>query len=449
MTTITKLTAVAASILAIGSAVAQQIPQNATAAAPQTSDIRPLDRIVAVVNRDVITEFELQNRVHQAALNLRRQNIELPPMPELRAQVLDRLVTEKAVQQRAKEIGVRVDEQMVSAAVEQIARNNNLTVDELRGKVAEEGISFSAFRSQIREEITLQRLREREVDSKITIPESEIDAYLADKAGFAGGDTTQYQVQHIMLPFTEGDRDSERAAERQAKDIKARADKGEDFGKLAAAYSKAEDALSGGDLGWREAQELPTVFWEAIRDDGSSGRVHTLQTSGAWHVVKFAGKRDGVQAKLAGAPVQQTHVRHILMFVSELTPEHKVISQLGEIRAKVLAGDDFAKYARLASVDNSATRGGDLGWITAGDPDPEFETQMNALKKGEISEPFRTRYGYHIIQVLDRRTEKMDEKRTRLEARQALREKKLAEAVQNWMRELHDKAYVEVRREHL
>ncbi len=448
MTTITKLAFVAAGIVAMGSAMAQQITETVTPAASQSAT-RPLDRIIAVVNRDVITEFELQTRVHQAALNLRRQNIELPPMPEMRAQVLDRLITEKAVQQRAKEIGIRVDEQMVSAAVEQIARNNKLTPEQLRERIAAEGLSFSAFRSQIREEITLQRLREREVDSKITIPESEIDAYLADKAGFAGGDTTQYQVQHVMLPFTEGDRDAEREAESRAKDIQKRAQKGEDFGKLAAAYSKAEDALSGGDLGWKEAQELPTVFWEAIRDDGAAGKVHVLRTDGAWHVVKFAGKRNGVQAKLAGAPVQQTHVRHILMLISELTPEHKVISQLGEIRSKVLAGEDFAKYARLASVDSSATRGGDLGWITAGDADPEFETQMNALQIGDISEPFRTRYGYHIVQVLERRTETMDEKRTRLEARQALRGKKLAEAVQNWMRELHDKAYVEIRREYL
>jgi peptidyl-prolyl cis-trans isomerase SurA len=448
MTTITKLAFVAAGIVAMGSAMAQQITETVTPAVSQSA-ARPLDRIIAVVNRDVITEFELQTRVHQAALNLRRQNIELPPMPEMRAQVLDRLITEKAVQQRAKEIGIRVDEQMVSAAIEQIARNNQLTPEQLRERIAAEGLSFSAFRSQVREEITLQRLREREVDSKITIPESEIDAYLADKAGFAGGDTTQYQVQHVMLPFTEGDRDAEREAENRAKDIQKRAQKGEDFGKLAAAYSKAEDALSGGDLGWKEAQELPTVFWEAIRDDGAAGKVHVLRTNGAWHVVKFAGKRNGVQAKLAGAPVQQTHVRHILMLLSALTPEHKVISQLGEIRSKVLAGEDFAKYARLASVDSSATRGGDLGWITAGDVDPEFETQMNALQIGDISEPFRTRYGYHIVQVLERRTETMDEKRTRLEARQALRGKKLAEAVQNWMRELHDKAYVEIRREYL
>ena len=448
MTTITKLAFVAAGIVAMGSAMAQQITETVTPAVSQSA-ARPLDRIIAVVNRDVITEFELQTRVHQAALNLRRQNIELPPMPEMRAQVLDRLITEKAVQQRAKEIGIRVDEQMVSAAIEQIARNNQLTPEQLRERIAAEGLSFSAFRSQVREEITLQRLREREVDSKITIPESEIDAYLADKAGFAGGDPTQYQVQHVMLPFTEGDRDAEREAENRAKAIQKRAQKGEDFGKLAAAYSKAEDALSGGDLGWKEAQELPTVFWEAIRDDGAAGKVHVLRTDGAWHVVKFAGKRNGVQAKLAGAPVQQTHVRHILMLISELTPEHKVISQLGEIRSKVLAGEDFAKYARLASVDSSATRGGDLGWITAGDADPEFETQMNALQIGDISEPFRTRYGYHIVQVLERRTETMDEKRTRLEARQALRGKKLAEAVQNWMRELHDKAYVEIRREYL
>ena len=162
---------------------------------------RPLDRIVAVVNNDVITEFELQNRVRQVAVNLRRQNIELPPMPQLRAQVLDRLITEKAMQQRAREIGVRVDEQMVTASIEQIARNNKLTTDELRSRLREEGVSWSAFRSQIRDEITQQRLREREVDSKINIPESEVDAYLAEQAGFTGSDTMEYRVEHILLPL--------------------------------------------------------------------------------------------------------------------------------------------------------------------------------------------------------------------------------------------------------
>ena len=304
------------------------------------ANYRPLDRIVAVVNNDVITEFELQNRVRQVAVSLRRQNIELPPMPQLRAQVLDRLITEKAMQQRAREIGVRVDEQMVTASIEQIARNNKLTTDELRSRLREEGVAWSAFRSQIRDEITQQRLREREVDSKINIPESEVDAYLAEQAGFTGSDTMEYRVEHILLP-------------------------------------------------------LPA---------------------------------DGIESE-----------------------EGRKVKELAEdILERVQKGEaDFATFARLNSADASATRGGDLGWLLPGDTVPEFEAAMKNLKPGEISDPVRSPFGYHLIQVVERRTQVADATRSRLAARQALREKKLAEAVATWQRELHDKAYVDIRRDNL
>lgn len=416
------------------------------------ANYRPLDRIVAVVNNDVITEFELQNRVRQVAVNLRRQNIELPPMPQLRAQVLDRLITEKAMQQRAREIGVRVDEQMVTASIEQIARNNKLTTDELRSRLREEGVAWSAFRSQIRDEITQQRLREREVDSKINIPESEVDAYLAEQAGFTGSDTMEYRVEHILLPLPADGIESEegRKVKALAEDILERVRKGEDFAKLAAAYSKASDAMEGGDLGWRDSTRLPSVFWQAIKNNVKTGYSTLIEGDSSIHIIKLAGERDGVKAKLAGAPVEQTHVRHILMFASDLMPEAQVVRRLNDIKQRVQKGEaDFATFARLNSADASATRGGDLGWLLPGDTVPEFEAAMKNLKPGEISDPVRSPFGYHLIQVVERRTQVADATRSRLAARQALREKKLAEAVATWQRELHDKAYVDIRRDNL
>ena len=412
------------------------------------STLRYVDRVVAVVNNDVITEYELQNRVRQVAINLRQQNINLPPMPELRRQVLERLIMEKCLDQRAKELGIRVDERMVSASIEQIARNNKLTVDELRDRLLADGVSFSAFRSQVKDEIVAQRLREREVDSKLTIPESEVDAYLAEQAGFTSGDTQEYHLQHILLPIPSGASDSEAddvgdLAERLADEAR----EGADFSSLAAANSKAEDAMSGGDLGWRDASKLPTLFWKAIEEHRTErGYVTVVRSSGAFHVIKLLDNRDGVKAKLAGAPVEQTHVRHILMFVSDLTPESEVVSRLNDIKHRIESGAaDFATMARLTSVDNSATRGGDIGWISPGESVPEFEAAMNMLAAGEISEPVRTQFGYHLIQVIDRRKAQASADRSRLAARMALREKKLAEAVYNWQREMRDRAYVEIR----
>lgn len=425
-----------------------QTKEELAPAANQASATKFADRIAAVVNTDVITEYELQNRVRQAAINLRQQNITLPPMQELRRQVLERMITEKATEQRAKELGIRVDEQMVSASIEQIARNNKMTVQELRERLRADDVSFSTFRAQVRDEITAQRLREREVDSKITIPESEVDAFLAEQTGFTTTDTQEYHVRHILLPIPPGASDSEaRDVERQAEELAERARKGEDFSSLAAANSKAEDALSGGDLGWRDASRMPTLFWKAIENHRTQRNFITVvRSSGAVHVVCLEDSRDGVKAKLAGKPVEQTHVRHILMFISDLTPEDQVLSRLNEIRHRITTGEsDFATLARLNSVDNSATRGGDIGWVSPGDTVPEFESAMNKLQPGEISEPIRTPYGYHLIQVLERRSAEANAERSRINARNQLREKKLAEAVYNWQRELRDRAYVEIR----
>ncbi len=423
--------------------MAENLAQETAVSAPAHE--QDLDRIVAVVNNDVITERELEERVHTVAMDLRRQNLELPPMGELRRQVLDRLITEHTILQRANETGIRIDDGVVNATIEQIAAQNKLTVAQLREHLHQDGVPFSAFREDIRHQIITQRLREREVDSKITIPESEVDAFLAEQAGFLGEDPTEYHVAHILLPIDQPA--NAPLVEKEAQRILGLAKKGENFNTLAVSYSKADDALSGGDLGWRVKNKLPTDVWKAIEGQAKTGSVFAYQTANAWHIVKLLGKRDGIEHKLSAGPVERTHVRHILMTPSDITPEAEVIHRLTEIRQRLVDGKaDFATMARLNSVDGSATRGGDLGWVEPGDTVPEFEKAMNALKPGEISPIIHTPFGYHIIQVEGRQVDKDGSpERLRIRARQALREKKLAEAAYDWERKLRDEAYLDIR----
>lgn len=411
-----------------------------------------LNAVVAVVNNDVITTDELAERAHSAALNLRRQKIQLPPMQQLRVQVLEQLILERAISQRARETGIRVDDGIVNATIEQIAQQNKISVAELRRRLSLDGVTFPQFREEIRSQIVAQRLREREVDEEIKIPESEIDAFLADQAGYNINDTIEYNISHIWIPTSESMSSDELSAARDtAEGILDRAQDGEDFGRLAASYSKASDALDGGNLGWRTLSQMPTALAAAVREARQqSSKVAMNVSSDGYYIVKVNDRRDGVKTKLAGGPVTQTHVRHILMAVTPVTDEATVLNRLNDIRKRLVENkEDFATLARLHSVDGSATRGGDLGWVHPGDTVPAFEEAMNQLKPGEVSRPIKTQYGYHIIQVIDRRQEAVDAERMRYMARQVLRQRKLAEATANWQRELRDRAYVEIRREAL
>ena len=416
------------------------------------SEPQLLNAVVAVVNNDVITTDELAERAHSAALNLRRQKIQLPPMQQLRVQVLEQLILERAISQRARETGIRVDDGIVNATIEQIAQQNKISVAELRRRLSLDGVTFPQFREEIRSQIVAQRLREREVDDEIKIPESEIDAFLADQAGYNINDTIEYNISHIWIPTSESMSSDELSAARDtADDILERAQDGEDFGRLAASYSKASDALDGGNLGWRTLSQMPTALAAAVRDARQqSSKVAMNVSSDGYYIVKVNDRRDGVKTKLAGGPVTQTHVRHILMAVTPVTDEATVLNRLNDIRKRLVENkEDFATLARLHSVDGSATRGGDLGWVHPGDTVPAFEEAMNNLKPGEVSRPIKTQYGYHIIQVLDRRQEAVDAERMRYMARQVLRQRKLAEATASWQRELRDRAYVEIRRDAL
>lgn len=447
MTTMNKM-----KYLALLAAFSASVCMAQTSAKKPAAEPEFLNAVVAVVNNDVITTGELAERTHTAALNLRRQKIELPPMQQLRIQVLEQLILERAMAQRARETGIRVDDAVVNATIEQIAQQNKISVAELRRRLQLDGVTFPQFREEIRSQVIAQRLREREVNDEIKIPESEIDAFLADQAGFNINDTIEYDVSHIWIPTNEGMSTEElNNARNVADDVLERAQDGEDFGALAASFSKASDALEGGKLGWRTLSQMPTALAAAVREARQqSSKVAMNVSSDGYYIVKVNARRDGVKTKLAGGPVTQTHARHILMAVTPVTDEGTVLKRLNDIRDRLInKKEDFATLARLHSVDGSATRGGDLGWLQPGDSVPAFEEAMNRLKPGEISQPIKTQYGYHIIQVVERREEAMNDERMRYMARQILRQRKMAEATANWQRELRDRAYVEIRREEL
>ncbi len=420
-------------------------------AAAQTrtpASTKSLDRIVAVVNDEVITQVELQARVQIAERQLRRQRIDPPARDVLTRQVLERMIVDRAQLQLARETGVRVDDATVNAAIARIAEQNGMTLPAFRERLEREGVSFARFREDVRDDITMARLRDREVDSRIQIAEGEIDNFLAAQAGVEAG-ATEYNIAQILLRVPEAV-SAQRIEEirRRAEDLLAQLKAGADFARLAASFSAAPEALSGGELGWRTAERLPTLFLDAVKDLKPGELAPIVRSPGGFHVLKLVGKRNAVEGRLATGPVQQTRVRHILLRVSDLTPEPEVRRRLQDLRDRVVrGGQDFGQLARLHSVDPSATRGGELGWLYPGDTVPEFERAMNQLKPGEVSEPVQTPFGWHLIQVLERRTEESPIERNRLAARQALRDRKADEAYQEWLRQLRDRTYVEYRLE--
>lgn len=408
--------------------------------------LRVVDRIVAVVNDEIITSNELQMRLAIAEGQLRRQNIALPARPVLTKQVLERMIVDRAQLQMARETGVRVDDGTVNAAMARIAEQNGLSLPQFRERLDKEGITFQRFRDDVRDDIVMNRLRDREVDSKVQIGEGEIDNFLAEKAGVAVN-TVEYNIAQILLRVPENaSSESIEGVRKRAEDLVAQIRGGAEFAKLAASFSSASEALSGGDLGWRTAERLPTLFLDAIKDlkPGEIGPL--VRSPGGFHILKLAGRRSAVDGKLASGPVQQTRVRHILLRVSEVTPESDVLRRLTDLRQRVVnGGQDFGQLARLHSVDPSATRGGDLGWIYPGDTVPEFEKVMNTLKLGEVSEPIQSPFGWHLVQVQERRTEESPIERNRFAARQALRDRKADEAYQEWLQQLRDRTYVELK----
>ena len=416
----------------VGLATAQPQPVRQPAA---------VDRIVAVVNDEVITQYELRSRLDSALGQLQRQGMSSPPRNVLEKQVLERLVMDKVQLQQARDMGLRIDDAQLEQALQRIAAGNNLSLAQFRAVLEKDGIAFASFREEIRAEITIARLREREVESKIFISDGEVDNYLASPS-VQGGTEEEYQLAHILL------RAPESASPEQIQKLRAKAEqmlerssKGEDFAQLAAAYSDAPDGMKGGNLGWRSLDRLPTMFAEASLKLKVGEVSPVLRSSNGFHLIKLLAKRGGgaVQA------VEQTHARHILIKVNEVVSESEARHKLESLHARIKHGENFAELARLFSQDGSASKGGDLGWIYPGDTVPEFERAMNLLAPGELSQPVQSPFGFHLIEVLDRRIQDVSSERRRAAARQTLRERKLDEAYQDWLRQARDRAYVEIR----
>ena len=401
-----------------------------------------VDRIVAVVNKDVITASELAERTAFAERQLRRENIALPERALLERQMLERLVLEKAQLQLAADSGLRVDELQLDRAVQRIAEGNKATLAEFRSRLEGEGVAFDKFRADVRQQILLTRLREREVDDRVQVSDSEIDIFLEVNRATAGA--VEYNAAHVLVRIPE-QAAPERIEQARARAEKARADAmaGGDFARLAASTSDAADALQGGSLGWRASSRLPELFADALKTMQPGDVSGVLRSPAGFHVLKLLERRG---AGLA-APVTQTRARHILVKTSEVVSEADALRRLAGLRQRIAGGTDFAELARLNSEDGTAARGGELGWVHPGDTVPEFERAMNALKPGELSAPVRTPFGFHLIEVLERRTADVGAERQRMQARQALRERKADEAYQEWLRQLRDRTYVELKLE--
>jgi len=403
----------------------------------------PVDRIVAVVNDEVITLHELRAGLDVAVSQLRRQGTPLPPRDVLERQMLERLIMDKVQLQHAREIGLRIDDVQLDQALQRIAANNKMNMNEFREALKADGIVYAKFREDIRNEITIARIREREVESKIEISEGEIENYLSGESGRSGGDD-QYEVAHILL------RAPESATPAQIGELKAKAEqvleralKGENFSQLAAAYSDAPDGLQGGSLGVRPLDRLPSIFSEVVVKLKAGEVAPLLRSPNGFHIVKLVSRRGGASLPA----VQQTRVRHILIKVSEIVSENEARHKLEGLYERIRHGEKFAELARVHSQDGSATKGGDLGWIYPGDTVPEFERAMDELKPGEVSRPVKSPFGFHLIEVLERRVQDVSADRQRAAARQVLRERKLDEAYQDWLRQARDRAYVELRLE--
>jgi peptidyl-prolyl cis-trans isomerase SurA len=405
------------------------------------SAVVSVDRVVAIVNDEALTQYELDDARRIVQQQLRQQKVQPPAADVLDKQVLERLITQRALLQEAKEGGVKIDDSQVERAIQRIAQENKLSAEEFRKLLAQENIPYTKYRDDIRNEMIVQRLREREVDSKVQVSDAEVDQYLATlKAQNAG--ETEYRLAHILVSVPEQASSDQIDSRRQRAEEALRSIKsGADFAQVAAAFSDATDALQGGSLGWRTGARLPTVFAEAVREQKVGTVSGVLRSAAGFHIVKLLEKRSHDEATL----VDQTHARHILVRVNELTSEAEAKSKIERMKDRLDTGANFADLAKLNSEDASAAKGGDLGWLSAGDTVAEFDDAMKKLQPNQVSPPVRTSFGWHLIEVLERRKQDVTIDRARNEAQTAIRQRKADEAFQDWVRQVRDKAFVEIR----
>ena len=406
----------------------------------EVDEIKKIDRIVAVVDQVVITENELIDRIQTVRSQLEKQGGNMPPTDVLQKQILERLINDRLLLQYAAQTGVRVDDTQLDKTVERIAEQNKLSIPEFRTALEQEGISYRKFREDIRNEIIIARLREREVDNRVNVTEAEIDNYLTTQS--ARGDIQdEFEISHILIrtPEEGAPEELQKLREKAEQALKQLQD-GANFAEVSASHSDAPNALEGGNLGWKTSTQIPELFNEALKPMQPGDLSPILRSPNGFHILKMTDRRGGTSPLV----VEQTKLRHILVKLNEIVSESDAQQRMIMIKERLDNGGDFAELARQYSEDASANSGGDLGWVNPGDTVPQFEQAMNLLAPGEISEPVRTPFGYHIIQVQERRKQDMTQEAARFKARQEIRSRKAEEAYADWVRELRDRAYVEL-----
>lgn len=401
----------------------------------------PLDRIIAIVNEDVIMRSELEAKMRTVRGQIEQQGSQLPPTSILERQVLDSLVQNRIQLQLATRAGIRVDDQMLNRTIGNIAAENQLSLSQFREILEQDGYSYEQFREDIRNEITLTQLRKRQVENRIVVTDKEIDNFLVNQE-FQGGSQTEIRLSHILLSLPEGATEDEIEQVRQvASQIRGELLAGADFSEIAKTVSDSGTAEIGGDLGWRKLEDIPSLFSDYIPDMKNGDISELIQNPSGFHIIKIADLKSDEENIIV-----QTRARHILIKPDELVTSQQARAKLEQLRVRIENGDDFALLAKGNSQDPvSAIDGGNLGWRSPGELVPEFQRVMDDTAPNEVSEPFQSSFGWHILEVLERRNFDNSESLKRGKARLAIRNRKLKEAMQNWTRRLRDEAYVEYR----
>jgi peptidyl-prolyl cis-trans isomerase SurA len=402
----------------------------------------PLDRIAAVVNDGVVLQSDLEEQVLLVAQRLQAQSLELPAESVLRQQVLERLILQEIQMQRAQRAGIRIGDENLNEALAEVAQRNGIPLARLPEALASQGIDYAAYRESIRKELTLQVLRQRDVIQRINVSPRELEQFL-EKQQSRPSELNEYDLSHILIAVPQAASPAQLdEAARRAADVGERARKGEDFSQLAVAYSNSQTALEGGALGWRRGPEIPTVLADLVARLKPGEVSEPLRTPSGYHIVKL----NNIRGSDLQTVVEQVHARHILLKPTEIQDDATVEQRLRTVRERILAGEDFAGIAKTLSEDpGSASEGGDLGWTGPGTFVPEFEATLGKLAENEISPPFRTQFGWHIIQLLGRRQFDNTDELRRQRAFVQLRESKADEETELWLRRLRDEAYVDVK----
>ncbi|MEN8109151.1 MAG: peptidylprolyl isomerase [Pseudomonadota bacterium] len=408
-----------------------------------TSEPVLLNRIIAIVNEDIIVMSELEQSMKSVTMQLQEKDTELPPQAVLEKQVLERLIMQDLQLQLAERNGVRIDDTMLNNKLQELARENDVTLSEFRDILKRDGFDYNAFRENLRKEMTIKQLRQQMVGSRLKVSDQEIDNLLANLKSL-GQDNEQYHLAHILVAVPEAASPDEiEAAGQRASEVLAKLHSGADFSRTAIAVSDGTTALDGGDIGWRSIGQMPTLFVEPLESMQTGDVSSLLRSPGGFHIIKLLEKR-GEKRTI----VKQTKARHILLKEDALNTEAQNRIRIDQLAQRLRGGDDFATLARANSQDTlSAARGGDIGWVSPGELVPQFEEAMDALQPGEISIPVKTRYGWHIIQVIERRDYDSTEEFKRSRARQLIRSRKADEETFLWLRRLRDESYVEYRLE--